>query len=233
MEQLEEDNEKESGLKVWLVRIVIALVAVGIVVAIGYGLKGLLSGGAPQKKGPTTIKLLPDTPPPPPPPPKEPPKEQPKEQPKQMKQEEQPKPVEQPAPPSEVMKMDGPAGDGPSPFAAGPVTNENRVADTGPVISSKKSLAAFAWYTSKIKSRIEEAIAEKKELADSQYKIIVFVWIASDGKIDRAELQGSSGDPQVDKNLTSALTQLKPLGEAPPGDMPLPVKLRITSKSMG
>lgn len=150
-----------------------------------------------------------------------------------MKQEEQPKPVEQPAPPSEVMKMEGPAGNGPSPFASGTVTNENKVGDTGPVIGGKKSLAMFAWYTSKVGNRIKEAIAEIKDLENAQYRVVVFVWIAADGKIDKAELQGSSGDAQVDKNLTTALSQLKALGEAPPGDMPMPVKIRITSKSMG
>ena len=71
------DDEIESKASIWLKRILIALVVLGVLGGIGYGIKSLMSGGAPQKKQVTTIKLIPDTPPPPPPPPpKEPPKEQ-------------------------------------------------------------------------------------------------------------------------------------------------------------
>ena len=109
------DDESESKASIWLKRALVALVAIGVLVGIGYGIKSLMSGGAPQKKQVTTIKLIPDTPPPPPPPPKEPPKEQPKpDAPKEVKIE-QPKPAE--TPPAEQIKMEGPAGDAPSAFA--------------------------------------------------------------------------------------------------------------------
>ena len=81
------DGEEESTGKVWLKRIAIGLIALLMLGGIGYGIKSLMSGTGEQKAKPkTTIKLIPDTPPPPPPPPpKEPPKEQPKEQPKEIK----------------------------------------------------------------------------------------------------------------------------------------------------
>lgn len=228
----QELEQEESNGKIWLKRIVITLIVIAMLVGIGYGLKGLFKGGEAKKTGSTKIQLkdLPP-PPPPPPPPKEQPKEQPKDQPKDAPKEPEPKPVDAP-PPTDTIKMDGPAGDGPSQFGAGAVTNENQSGQTG-VIGGRKGLAAFAWYTNKIKSRIEEALAEQKELSQSQYKVVVFVWLALDGNIERAELQSSSGDAATDKYIKTALLGLKPIGEAPPSDMPLPVKLRITSKSAG
>lgn len=228
-EEAQAQEEKTSATS-WVKRIAIIVVVVAVLVGIGYGLKGLLKGGEVKKQGPTKIQLkdLPP-PPPPPPPPKEQPKEQPKDQPKEAPKEPEPKPVDAP-PPTDTIKMDGPAGDGPSQFGAGVVANENKSGETG-VIGGKKGLSAFAWYTNKVKSSIEEALAAQKELSQAQYKVVVFVWLALDGKVERAELQSGSGDSTTDNSIKAALQDLKSIGEAPPSDMPLPIKLRVTSKS--
>ncbi len=221
-----------SAKKTWGKRIALAtgllLVLYGLVVTFQY----LFSSHAQQKKAVTTIKILPDTPPPPPPPPKEPPKEQPKEQPKEMKVEP-PKPQEVPPVPAEALKMEGDAGEGPSPFQSGTVTNDYKGGDVGTMIGGKKGLSAFAWYTSQVKARIEEALSEKKELSHVTYRLVVHVWIARDGRTERAELQGSSGDPVSDEYIRKALAEMRPITEAPPEDMPQPVKLRISSKNAG
>ena len=209
----------------WAVAGVLALLA------LGYGVYSLMSSKPGPKKPPvTTIKILPDTPPPPPPP-KEPPKEQPKEQPKEIKVE-QPKPVEAPPAPQNL-KMEGDAGDAPSAFGAGKVTSDYNGGDVGTKIGGSKSLAAYAWYTGKIKASIEAAIAEQKELAKEQYKIVVELWLARDGQVDRIELVTGSGDQKKDELLRQALHSIKRIAEAPPEDMPQPVKLRISAKSMG
>jgi len=225
-------EQPESGIKDWKPRVVIALVVLLLVLGIGWVVKNLMSGTVSSKKAVTTIKIMPDTPPPPPPPPKEPPKEQPKEQPKEIKME-QPKPQEAPQPPAEVLKMEGAAGDGPSPFAAGSVSNDYKGGDVATKIGGKKSMAAYAWYTDQIKTRIEEALAAQNDLAKAQYRLNVHVWLARDGRVERAELKGSSGDAAIDKLIRKALAAMKGIAEAPPEDMPQPVKLRITSKNAG
>ncbi|WP_309565650.1 TonB family protein [Methylobacillus flagellatus] len=213
-------------------RIAVMLVAMIVMALIGYGVYSLLSSKPGPKKPPvTTIKILPDTPPPPPPPPKEPPKEQPKEQPKEIKVE-QPKPVDAPPEPQNL-KMEGDVGDTPSAFGAGKVTNEYSGGDVGVKIGGSKSLAAYAWYTGKIKASIEAAIAEQKELAKEQYKIVVELWLAKDGQVEKIELVNGSGDQKKDELLRQALRSVKRIAEPPPEDMPQPVKLRITAKSMG
>jgi TonB family protein len=121
--------------------------------------------------------------------------------------------------------MEGAAGSGPSPFAAGTVKND--------YIGGKVGLDAYRWYTDQIDSRIEEALGAQKELAKAQYSVVVHIWLARDGKVERAELQGSTGDKAIDKLISKALTGMGSIAEAPPEDMPQPVKLRITSKIAG
>lgn len=228
----QDDNEQEpSAGAVWLKRIAIVLIAVLVLGLLGYMMKGLFSGSAPGKKAITTIKLLPDTPPPPPPPPKEPPKEQPKDQPKEVKEVPQPKPEQ--TPPAEVLKMEGAAGDGPSPFAAGNVTNEYKEGDVGTKIGGGVNKYQFAWYTDLIKNQIEDAMAKDKTLANGSYKVVVKVWVAASGRIQRYELVGSSGDAEKDALVRKALDGLPPLAESPPNDMPQPIKLRVTARSVG
>ena len=220
-----------SSGSVWLKRVALILVAGLVLAGLFYLGKALMSGGSTHKKAVTTVKLLPDTPPPPPPPPpKEPPKEQPKEV-KEVKEIQQPKP--DPSPPAEVLKMEGAAGDGPSPFAAGAVNSEYKGGDVGTKIGGGPSKYQFAYYTGMIKSHIEQALAKDKTLASGAYKVVVKVWVASNGRIQRFEIAGSSGDPVIDALIKKVVDEMPALAESPPSDMPQPVKLRVTARSVG
>ncbi len=213
-----DENREETSIGQWSKKIGIAVVSLTLLVGVGIVMKSLMSSQPGQKKRATTISIVvPDTPPPPPPPPKEPPKEQPKEIAVQ-----QPKPQEA-QPQAQSLKMEGAAGEGGSPFAAGTVSKD--------YIGGKPDMSAYAWYTGQITTRIEEALSAQKELAKAQYRLVVHVWMAADGKVERAELQGSSGDKGVDKFIRMALAELKSVAESPPKDMPQPVKLRITSRN--
>ncbi|MES1988389.1 MAG: TonB C-terminal domain-containing protein [Pseudomonadota bacterium] len=223
------DDEMPSNSHVWLKRTAIALIVLLTLFAIGYGVKKLMSGGAVHKKQVTTIKLLPDTPPPPPPPPpKEPPKEQVKEQPKEIKIE-QPKPAE--TPPAEQLKMEGAAGNGPSPFAAGAVSNEYKGGEIKTIGSDGG--AKFNWYAGVVKSQIETALERDKQLTAAQYKVIVSVWLKQSGEIEKLELSGADASDDIQRAIKSALENMPAMREAPPQDMPQPIKLRITAKKMG
>ena len=99
--------------------------------------------------------------------------------------------------------------------------------------SGKDNKSAYTPYISQIKDRIEEALAAQKNLARATYRFIVHIWAAPNGQIERAELQGSSGDSVTDDLIRNALTTIRPLTEVLPQGMPQPVKLRITSKNFG
>ena len=220
-----------SSLPVLLKRMALIGVAVLVIVGLVYLANSLMSGGSAHKKTVTTVKLLPDTPPPPPPPP---PKEPPKEQPKEVKEvKEVPQPKQEQTPPAEVLKMEGAAGDGPSPFAAGAVNSEYKGGEVGTKIGGGASKYQFAYYTGMIKSQIEQALAKDKTLASGSYKLVVKVWVATNGRIQRFEIAGSSGDPVIDALIKKSVDEMPALAEPPPSDMPQPVKLRVTARSVG
>jgi periplasmic protein TonB len=219
-----------SAARVWLTRIVIVLLLLAVLVAIGYGFKKLFSGGQPHKKQITTVKLLPDTPPPPPPPPpKEPPKETPKEQPKEAPKEPEPKPAE--TPPAEALKMEGAAGDGPSPFQSGAVNNEYKGGAVATIGSDGG--VKFRWYAGLVKTQIERAIERDKKLTQGQYKIVVSVWLKPNGQFERLSVDQSDTTPEIEQGIREALNDLPAMQESPPESMPMPIRLRISAKKMG
>jgi protein TonB len=60
----------------------------------------------------------------------------------------------------------------------------------------------------------------------------VRVWPDSGGRITRAQLVGSSGNPAVDQAIKNqVLTGLQL--QAPPADMPVPIVLRLTARKSG
>jgi len=109
--------------KVILIGLVVALLCV----ALGWAVYSAFAGKSSAARKPPKISLIPTAPPPPPPPP-----------PKEEKRPEPPKPqeIKTSAPPEQKpvaptptqdLKMEGAAGDGPSAFSAGRVTNENQI----------------------------------------------------------------------------------------------------------
>lgn len=147
------------------------------------------------KKQVTTIKLVPDTPPPPPPP-REPPKEQPKEQPKEVHLD-QPKPAEAPPQPAEQIKMEGAATDGPGGIAAGSVTSEKipQVLGTGPGGGME-----FRLYQMKLQKLIQDELNRVRELRGVEYRVPALVRQGADGAITEIAL-GQTGDADIDAIL--------------------------------
>ena len=118
--------------KVILIGLVVALLCV----ALGWSVYSAFAGKSSAARKPPKISLIPTAPPPPPPPPKE---EKRPEPPKQQEIKTSAPPEQKPVSPAPTqdLKMEGAAGDGPSAFSAGRVTNENQIpevrgADTRP-----------------------------------------------------------------------------------------------------
>ena len=226
---MDDDVQPVPATRVWMTRVLVAALVLAVLAGIGYGIKKLFSGGPAQKKQITTVKLLPDTPPPPPPPPpKEPPKETPKEQPKEMPKAPEPKPAE--TPPAETLKMEGAAGDGPSPFQAGAVNNEYKGGATA-TIGSDGGIK-FRWYAGLVKSQIEHAIERDKKLTQGQYKLVISVWLKPNGQFERLSVEQSDTTPEIEQGIREALADLPAMSEAPPENMPMPIRMRISAKKM-
>ena len=107
--------------------ILIGLVVALLCVALGWAVYSAFAGKSSAARKPPKISLIPTAPPPPPPPP---PKEEKRPEPPKQQEIKTSAPPEQkpvsPAP-TQDLKMEGAAGDGPSAFSAGRVTNENQI----------------------------------------------------------------------------------------------------------
>ncbi|MCQ9377635.1 TonB C-terminal domain-containing protein [Methyloversatilis sp. XJ19-49] len=234
MAALAEDSLEGTSTGRRVRNILLALVGMGVVGYGGYWLKSQFSTPSAPTRQVTKISIIPDTPPPPPPPPREEKRPEPKEQ-KDVKVE-QPKPVEAPPQQAEQLKMEGAAGDGPSAFASGDVTNEYKGGDVGSTIGgapAKPSRMQYAFYTNALQRHIQDELARNRNVKQIDYRVVVKVWLGRDGSIQRAVLDDSTGDDKADSALSAALADMRAFRDAPPADMPQPIRLRITNRLTG
>lgn len=88
----------------------------------------------------------------------------------------------------------------------------------------------FAWYAGVVQGEIQKVLSREKKLRGAEFKAVVNVWVSAEGKMQRAELAGSSGDSQTDEAIRLALADMPSIREVPPPEMPQPIRLRITSR---
>lgn len=233
MSALAESSLEPTSAWQWLVRALIAVVAVAVLLSLALWLKSLLGGPAVAKRQMAKISIvLPDTPPPPPPPKEERKPEPPKNEPKQVVREEQVK-QDQPKPADAPIKMDGPAGDGPSAFAAGTVTNEYK--GGAPVVGAAPGATGSAgdraqerFYANTVRQLLHDEI-EKHLRADSGELTATFsVWIEPDGSIRRFDLV-PTGDATRDSDLRSAFDQTSRRLRLPShAGLPQPMRFKLS-----
>ena len=219
---MEEDETKPASLR-W------GGVVAGIVAAvlIALWLKDMLTPKGPvQKMKVQQITLVKPPPPPPPPPPEEKPPEP------EIKEEVK---VDQPEPTPEPQD----AEEAPAPL------NVGEGAEGGLDVGGTRGTPTLAgsggggnpWgrydalLNEAVSSAFQQALARDKALKGKNYKVMVKVWIDSGGKVTRASLVDSTGDARADEVLKDALNGMRALREAPPAEMPQPVKLRVTSRA--
>lgn len=212
------------------------LIAAGaaVLALMAWGVYSFVSKVEDKPRKAPKISLIPTTPPPPPPPP---PKEEKKPEP--PKDLNKPPPMEQPkmAPPapSADLKMDGPAGDGPSAFSAGKITSEDLsnlgkapVAVTGGGAVGGGG-SSFSYYANLIKGELQRQLTRNKDLRQMAYKAEVQVWVNRDGSISRFEVIKGTDDKELDDLLNKAIASATAFSAGPPEKMPQPIRLRIST----
>lgn len=188
------------------------------------------------KKAPRITLLTPPAPPPPPPPPPkfekkpDPPKEQ-----KEMKVEQPPPPKQDAPPPSPELKMDGPAGNGPSAFGAGKITSDDlskvgsgKPGGTGD--ASKRDNWQETNYENLAKGEVSRYLrnaTRNKRQANMRYTAEFLIWTSPAGAIQRFKLLTSNGDGDTDTLISELMAGLPGLSLAPPPGMEQPIKLRV------
>ena len=208
MSDLAESSLEPTTPRQWLLRVLVTVMAIALLAGMALGLKSLSGGPAAAKRQVAKISILPDTPPPPPPPKEERKPEPPKDAPKQAVREDQVK-QDAPKPANEPIKMDGPAGDGPSAFAAGTVSKEYQGGT--PVVGATSGGNASdrvqeRFYANSVRQLLHDEI-EKNLRADAGEMVATFsVWIEPDGSIRRFDLS-PTGDATRDADLRAAFDQ--------------------------
>jgi protein TonB len=91
----------------------------------------------------------------------------------------------------------------------------------------------FRYYAAQIERFLERTLARDSHLRRGTYSVIVWLWVAPGGSLERYELTRSSGDAAIDARLREALAALSDLGLPPPQDLPQPVRLRVSSREAG
>lgn len=88
----------------------------------------------------------------------------------------------------------------------------------------------FAGYTSALQKVIYDALYENEKIRKKRYSVIVSLWFETGGRIKKIELQTSSGDKDIDKEIHRTIMAMNH-SDVPPEQMPQPIKLRIASRS--
>lgn len=184
-----------------------------------------------EPKVPTIIPLPPPPPPPPPPPekPKEPepveekiPEPEPTPTPEEVKPEEEapPSPADDLANP---MQIDGDAQAGNDGFNVG-------AGKGGGMAGAGGGGLGTGTYKQYLAATFQRALREDPELRKKAYALQVDLWLGADGQVTRAELAGSSGNPETDQQVLAALRATPRLKERMPASLTLPVRLSLKGR---
>lgn len=179
----------------------------------------------PSKKGPQQITLI-QPPPPPPPPEVKPPEPEVEEEVKieeVIPEEALPEEASDEPPPAADLGVDAEGGAGGDSFGLiGRKGGRGLLAGAGG--------DPFVVYASRLQKNIEDMLSEDPEVRRKAYSVVAKIWVDLNGRIERAELAGSTGDSGMDAKLESSLNALPSLAAMPPPDMPQPIRLRISSR---
>jgi hypothetical protein len=218
--------DDESFLKRYRIAIIVGLVLVLIIGTIGILVQKFGKIPPPRKPQEIVVHLQPlppmPPPPPPPPPPPRPPEQKFVEQPKDLKpmvkKDEAKNPDKPPGPPT-------PAASGPpSDFgiggsgSSGDGIGESGGSEYGPYAA--EVIAA-------IKARLQ---ANSKTNRVTVHGLKTRIWADKTGRVIKATVSGSTGDPAVDEALKNEVLVGLQLQEPPPVDMPMPIVLRVSEQ---
>jgi hypothetical protein len=89
---------------------------------------------------------------------------------------------------------------------------------------------AFSAFANQIQESVYKILASNKKVRNANYVVTVRLWIGQDGRIERYELDNSTGNAEVDSSIKTALAQVGSLGDEMPPGLPQPVKLQIVSR---
>ena len=240
MSGLAEDHLEPPSLRRRMLVIAAVVLAVLAAGSLAWWLKSQLSAPSAAKRQVARITILPDTPPPPPPPPpKAEPKPPPRDDNKPPPPDLAPKPLQAPVAANEPIKMEGPAGSGDSPFAAGAVSNDYKggpptVGASAPGAGSVVDRAQERFYAQSARQLLQGEIERTLRSETTELVVSFSLWIDRAGAIQQVQLQ-PSGSTQDDAALQAALDDARRAFKLPqpPAGLTQPLRFRLTVRPQG
>lgn len=232
MSNLAEAELGHSPARRWAARIGVAAAVLAALALLVWMISGVgASGPSGPKRQVAKIAILPDTPPPP----KEDTPPPPKEAPKQTMQTEAPK-AEAPPQPTESLKMEGPAGDGPSAFSAGAVSQDYQggaVISGGNANASGADRSRFMFYANSARQMLRGELDKQLDREVLRLGARLRIWVAPGGGIERVEI-AQIGNPAYEDELRAALDRAaRGYRLPPPPGLPQPLELQLSVRPVG
>ena len=221
----EEEDEEEPGF-FRRNRVIIGLAALAAALAV-YAFSGPSkpSTPSPVRKVAVPIEVTMPAPTPPPPPKIEPPKQEEK-----MDEEkapvDEPPPDEAPADPAPSITSTGPAGNDKFGLSKGNGGSGN---GTGRKLGGTGS--KYGYYAGQVQNSVSAAIRRHGKTKSANMSVIAKIWADDTGRVTRATLSGSTGDPAVDAALREEVLTGLQLQSPPPAGMKMPINLRLTARA--
>lgn len=214
-------------------KLAVGAVAIAVLVALGFGVKALMGDhGKAKKPSLQTIAVL--RPPPPPPPPKPEPKPPEPEMKKQEVKLPDPEPEVQPdePPPAQDLGVDAQGGPGSDGFGLQGRPGGRDITTIGGE-GQGSGRGRFGAFAAQVEAFLQEQLARDGRLRSADYRAVLELWFRADGRIERAELVGGTGNAELDTALRTALAGVPALRVPLPADLPQPIRLRLTSRGAG
>jgi protein TonB len=205
--------------------VVVVVVSAVVLGLLAYGARALINEkSAPRRHQVQQISLVRPPLPPPPPPQVERPKDE-------VKQEiKEPEPKDDSPPPDAPLGLDAKGTSGGDNFGLAGRPGGREITSLGD--KGTGDGRGFIFYANQLQAQLQDELNQQRKLRGSDYRATVAVWIGADGRVQRVDLTGSTGDPDTDKLLRMVIAEARRL-KAPPENMPQPVRLRITSRGAG
>jgi outer membrane biosynthesis protein TonB len=88
----------------------------------------------------------------------------------------------------------------------------------------------YGWYAGEVQTRVADALRNNARTRTASMDLKIRIWADSTGRITKARLTGSTGDPALDSTLQNDILTGMQLSDPPPSDMPMPIVMRISAR---
>ena len=221
-----DDQEQQGFFRRNRIAIIVGVILALILSTLGVLVKMYGKVPPPRKPEEIVIHLQPPPPlpppPPPPPPPPQPPEKKFVEQPKDLKPLEKPK--DEPKAPSPPAPPGPPASGPPSDFGLAGGGGGGGGGDGG-------GGSEFGPYAAEVVATIKARLQANSKTSHASFEgLKTRIWADKTGRIVKATISGTTGDPAIDDALKNEVLVGMQLQEPPPDGMPMPIVLRVSEQ---